>query len=206
MSSSFQSLGNAGRSGSAALNFEPSRLTTGRYSECGRAASSADVKAASVACGWACASSIRTTAQVQSRLSRDSMACNLAVRRAKSVSKRDPVTGCLSCCKGCPILLSGTNPSKYRGRSMIVSHGARMNSEKGIACSVGVACHGFENMDRAHVSARRTAMITAISDGTAIMCGKPCFQPRSSVGLRSVFRPSSRLTKFVPDDRSPMTW
>ncbi len=52
---------------------------------------------------------------------------------------------------------------------------------------------------------RRTMHTTTMSAGTAIICGNPCFHPSASVGLRGGLRPSSRLAKLVPEERSPNT-
>lgn len=66
-------------------------------------------------------------------------------------------------------------------------------------------CHGFENIDRAQSFAFRTATITKRSSGIAKLCECPCFQPKASVGFNPVFRPKIRLTKLVPELRSPIT-
>lgn len=61
-------------------------------------------------------------------------------------------------------------------------------------------------MDRAQSTALRVTQTTSVSGGTAVICGKPCFQPSSSVGRSGMLRPISRLTKLVPELRSPNTW
>ena len=87
-----------------------------------------------------------------------------------------------------------------------MAHSARMKSEKASRCISGGQSHGFACRERAQSTALRVTQTTSVFGDSAVICVKPCFQPSSSVGDSGVLRPINRLTKLVPELRSPNTW